>query len=308
VSVSFGVVITAPAGREQNLSHVLRALAAQTVQPLAVVLVFDGTPAYAPSEPHTPTFPVEIPKHQPGSEQPRNVGVRELQRVEPECTHVAFVDSDVQLAPNALQAYTDAYDANPEPRVLVGPYDWLPAGMVGIHPDGPFFQLDDRRGSNGFADFDPDHIIRGDLTSLDVNDPETIGTVSFLMGAGGAQYGGNLVWPIDLFTGIGGFHPSMFHGRCEDGELGFRAIAHGIGVSFVREARGFHLHHSRNMEWILRANARDVPLFKTWHPWLDDYRTIATVKDGVRFTFPCPRCHEPIDTREYWTHYNGCNH
>ena len=299
-----GVVITAPAGRGQNLSRVLQALQAQTLQPKAIVLVFDGCEPYALPEAHTGIHAVRIDKHGPGREQPRNVGVRELQRVAPECEWVWFLDSDVQPAPDCLAAFASALDANPARRVLIGPYDWLPDGVMSIQPDGPFFQWDDRRGSNGFADFEPDHVIKGDITALDPEDGQTRGTVSFLMGAGGAQYGGNLVWPLDAFTRIGGFHPELHHGRCEDGELGFRAIAHGIGVSFVRDARGYHLSHDRDMPKILAMNAIDVPKLHQFHPWLIDYKRVP-FGGVVKYDFHCGVCGSTVDSTAWWEH--ACN-
>jgi hypothetical protein len=164
----------------------------------------------------------------------------------------------------------------------------------GVHPDGPFLLRDQR--SDQFREFPPERVLGGDIVGASPGD------LSFLMGLGGACFSGNLVWPIKEFTDIGGFNPGMHHGRCEDGELGFRAIAHGIGVSMVAEARGYHQWHPVNTEWVLAANEQDVPFIHRTHPWLVDAGLVMTAKDGIRFDFRCPDCGERMNSLAYWGH------
>lgn len=281
-----GVVITTCAGREENLQrtidHLMRAAAIRQA-PQAVVVVYDGCPAMGFPTP-IPVHGVEISQHVPGQEQPRNVGFRKLREVSPDCNFVWFLDSDLIFEPDILrQFYNGLTEA--EDRILIGPYDWLAPQVV-----EPVHDRSDHR--VGMADYR--------WVSFDEHGPERV--LRHDLGAGLACFGGNLVWPVDAFEKIGGFHPELHHGRCEDGELGLRAASAGVPMSFVREARGWHVFHPVNGTRTHAANARDVPLINQWHPWVEGQGLLVTAQDGARFDFRCPQCGDQVNSLAYWDH------
>lgn len=281
-----GVVITTCRGREENLRRTLAHLdAAEEQHPVeGVVVVYDGC-RYGGEHDRlsmrAPYHPLEVPKHEPGMEQPRNAGVRQLRETAPQANYVWFVDSDVIFKPDILDAYARARLAAGVERVLIGPYEWMPQGRE---------QVDESlRSDTRWASFDergPDHVYLNDL------------------GCGLGCFGGNIMWPIDAFEWVGGFHPDLHHGRCEDGELGLRAASAGVPMSMAREARGWHVWHPVNMELILQRNARDVPLLNSWHPEIQDKGFLLSEKDGARFDFRCtwPGCGLVMNSHDHWNH------
>lgn len=326
------VVIPVGAGRIQNVLAVLETLNQQTVKPRIVVLICDGPDAHIKVEGMSklPTAVLNTPKkHEPGMEQPRNLGVRFLQDLArkdqrfADIRHVWFIDSDVIVRPRALEFYTEAYQKaeawrcpcgkphsigeskardrtelccdcgrewdeqwKPAHSVFVGPYDWLPPGVR--EPD-----YDLRN--------DPDGVPPpGRWGRFDENEPDT--PVVNDMFAGLACFSGNLLWNIAEFQRIGGFWNELHHGRCEDGEHGVRAVTMGVPITFVREARGWHLWHERNMEWVLAANQRDVPMLDARHPYLKDEGLFAVDEDGTRFNYRCDVCGEEMNAALSWGH------
>jgi hypothetical protein len=272
-------------------------------------------------------------KHQPGMEQPRNVGVRLLadlpsrdERFEG-LSHVWFLDTDVIPDPDALASFAHAefatevwrcpecghieigpdetessecpacftVNANdegdtwePVDVVQVGPYDWLPPGKREPMPE---LKNDPRWPS--FDSHKPTDVLTSDLS------------------AGLACFSGNLVWPIDAFQRIGGFWDELHHGRCEDGELGLRAVGMGLGISYVADARGWHLHHDRNVEWIEQTNAIDVPKLNARHPWKElgygHDELFVVDQEGKRFDCRCGDCGRSFPSAEIWQHKATCN-
>lgn len=289
-----GVVMPVGPGRLENVLAVLGSLAEQTVKPRVVICVADGPDAAfeiagATSLPF-PTAVLNVPeKHKPGMEQPRNLGVRLLRDLEKQdprfggITHVWFVDSDVIMAPDCLEMYQQAMQQEPIDRVLIGPYDWNPEGLREPLPD---LRNDPRWG--GFDTYSPFEILRGDLS------------------AGLACFSGNLVWPIEEFERVGGFWNEIHHGRCEDGELGLRAVAMGVPISYVKDARGWHLWHPINLEWAKAANSRDVPMLNARHPWVQGEGLFVVEEDGKRFDTTCPNCSQQMNTAEIWAHLGQC--
>lgn len=249
---TFAVVIPTCAGREENLTAVLECVAGQTVKPKLVVIVCDGEDSWmSPGAQFSlPTIVVRAPKHHPGMEQPRNLGLRTARKVveeKPEFsfTHVAFLDSDILVAETLLECYARAIEEGGPDGLYYGPYEWMNPGMREI--DHSFFN-------------DP----RWEMFRAHKAGDRYENDLSKGLGA----FSGNLVWNADDFEATGGFWNEIHHGRCEDGELGLRAVAQGMRVGLVPEARGFHLDHPRNMNWMLEANARDVPMLNERHPWV----------------------------------------
>jgi len=284
--VNVATVIPVGPGREANLSEVLQSLRVQTSPPTAIILVLDGPDAEPSVLPHDYPIPVEtlrIPKHEPGQEQPRNAGVRFAVEKVPGLTHVWFLDSDIVTLSITLEKFQQAMIAEGEPRILVGPYDWLPPEVR-----QPMPQLKNDPRWVTFDESYPWEIRREQLS------------------AGLACFSGNLVWPVDLFVKTGGFWDELHHGRCEDGELGLRAVAMGIGVSFVKEARGWHLWHQVDHNGVFQKNARDVPMLNARHPWKDlgegGEELLVVEEDGKRFNWRCGVCGEEMNSAHIWAH------
>lgn len=285
-----GIVVPVGPNRGENVALMLKYLAELTVTPEVVVLVLDGPEASAAAPPLA-SFPFRVGvinlryQHHPGLEQPRNVGLREMVERMPEITHAWFLDSDIIVTPEALAQYEIAFHIAGEPTIMVGPYDWLDGT---VREPMPELRNDPRWVS--FDEYDPTYISRERL-----ND-------------GLACFGGNLVWPVNEFKRVGGFWNDIHHGRCEDGELGLRAVAEGVPISFVKKARGWHLAHEVNHALAEERNARDVPMLNARHPWVEAGGLVVVERDGKRFDQRCP-CGELVNTGDYWNHAKGCgNH
>lgn len=283
-----GVVIPVGPGRAENLVEVLECLNAQTVLPEVVILVCDGPDAHLGLRPKDGfklrMAVVHAPKHVPGLEQPRNIGVREAEKFG--CTHVWFLDTDIIVEEDCLEMLHLASDAcrnhGEDAQIIVGPYDWLPQG---VRRPKPTLQNDPRWGS--FEQYAYFEVIRNDLA------------------AGLACFSGNLVWSVEDFKRVGGFWNEIHHGRCEDGELGLRAVAMGLGVTFQREARGWHLWHPINQRLAEERNARDVPMLNARHPWVQGEGLFVVEKDGKRFDARC-KCGWEGNTAEIFAHQSEC--
>lgn len=277
---NLGVVIPVGAGREENVNLMLRYL---SVAPLvqAVILVLDGVDVAPPHIPAmvdgAPTYTITSVKHRPGMEQPRNLGVRHLFHKHPQLTHVWFLDTDILIDVLASTHYAKAAEGNGMDSILIGPYEWMPPGqrarMPGLFNDPRWEMFNERKGER------------------------LIGELGVALG----NFSGNLVWPIKQFIDVGGFHPMLHHGRCEDGELGLRAGSYQVPMTLVPEARGWHVWHPVNAELVNQRNARDVPLLNHWHPWVEQKGLIVTQQDGARFDYEC-ECGLVINSGEMWSH------
>lgn len=295
--MNVGVVIPVGAGRIENLKRLLRDLNDQMpFGPIcSCVLVFDGEDAKAEADEAIGEYGqltvVTIPKHKPGMEQPRNVGVRMLEQInqlesdeDKRMSHVWFLDSDLTMEPDCLAQFVKVHEAvTPYAKnaIIVGPYDWLPPEFTerlpSLRNDPRWPSFDEHDGK----------VVREDLS------------------AGLACFSGNLIWPISEFTRVGGFWNELHHGRCEDGELGLRAVACGIPIAFAAGARAWHVDHPRNMDWILSANARDVSMLNARHPWVKDAGMFVVEQDGKRFDVNC-RCGWTGNTALIWEHELNC--
>jgi hypothetical protein len=281
-----GVVIPVGPGRQENLTAVLRCLTHQSQGGAeGVVVVQDGFDSGADWS--GPIVTLACAKHAPGREQPRNVGVRALHARWPQITHVWFLDSDVCVGPRCLEALKKALEAGEQDRIVVAPYDWLSAG----ERPTPGAEYRPRRNDPRWPSFDrypPQEALVGDLA------------------AGLACFSGNLLWPIEDFIRVGGFWSELHHGRCEDGELGLRAVAMGVPISFAAGARGWHLWHRVNTGLALARNARDVPLINARHPWVNGAGVLMVDRDGKAFDVICSKCGEQVPTISWWAHADCC--
>lgn len=281
------IVVPVGSGRVENVQRVIACIKAQTVQPLGVVFVEDGPGDYPSKYMNDKEIIIMSQKHEPGREQPRNVGVRAAIHRWRDANAIWFIDSDVLFGPQTLEFYKERWEAVDHGRIMIGPYDWMHAGQIEIptenaNPDGRWPMILEDRWQ--------------DLTYESTEQ----------LNVGLGCYSGNLVWPVDEFMKIGGFWNEIHHGRCEDGELGLRAVATGIPITCEPRARGFHQEHARNMEWILAANTRDVPMLNARHPWVQGHGLFVVEKDGKRFDQKCPKCGDLINTNEFWGHEKTC--
>lgn len=286
-----GVVIPVGPGREHNLRRVLDCLAMQIPHvPARICVVEDGEALPSDFSFTEGTLRARRPKHEPGQEQPRNYGVRALMAHDPLISHVWFLDSDIVVEPDCLEAFETGMAQGDERRILVGPYDWLRDGEVPL--PGWMPQLHDVRNDPRWQTFD---------TSMPadtyVND----------LSAGLGCFSGNLVWPVTDFMHVGGFWNELHHGRCEDGELGLRAVAMDVPISYVPDARGWHVAHPINMAWALTANRRDVPMLNDRHPWVQQAGIELNLdRDGAAFDVRCPGCGTAVPTIRWWAHAPTC--
>lgn len=276
-----GVVMTVGPGRNENAELALSYLAKlQGELPVEVIVVLDGPEVERLNWGVMP-FPIHAvrlaEKHRPGMEQPRNVGVRWLS---PEVTHAWFLDSDILVEPHTLLRYREAHERHAaHDPVLIGPYELsMPEGLREPHPD-MFIDL-------RWAMF------------RERDEGPFVADLGVALGC----FGGNLVWPVERFTCVGGFHPQLHHGRCEDGELGLRAASHRIPMVLVAGARGYHLWHEVNGDLARERNVRDVPLLNQWHPWVQEQGLVVTDADGARFEFVC-ECGLQVNTLLMWQHF-----
>lgn len=283
-----GVVIPVGAGRRDNLMMVLQCLHEQTRPPEAIVLVADGPEQAVKIQGLTlPTMVTVIEKHEPGAEQPRNVGVRRLTETWPDCNAVWFLDTDVIFAEDACENLARAWEAADHDRIIMAPYEWLPPGRRQIDPT---------------LHNDPRWAMFNERRTIDPAG-ESIGELNVGLGC----FSGNLVWPIDEFVRIGGFWNEIHHGRCEDGELGLRAVALGVPITTCPGARGYHLWHEINAELAMERNARDVPMLNDRHPWVQGEGLLVVDRDGRRFDQKCDRCGEIVNTLDWWSHRGTCS-
>lgn len=288
-------VIPCGPGRESNLTLVLEQLVSLEAPPEHIMVVLDGWDPFTVIPQIARSAQVRVracERHRPGMEQPRNYGVKWALRYWPACTHAWFIDSDVILDPRAPTAVSSALRYGAQDAILVLPYDWLPQGL---RPTGPGDEVFIAAARQVFND--------GRWAMLRGTPEVYHGDLS----AGLGCYSGNLIWPVDEFVRVGGFWNQLHHGRCEDGELGLRAVAMDVGIRMVPEARGYHLWHEVNMPLILERNARDVPMLDARHPWVKDQGLeLVLDRDGAAFDIRCPHCEQMVSTGVMWDHIDLC--
>lgn len=279
------VVIPVCAGRYENLLRLAKSINAQAVKPAGVVIVEDGEALHEDVTARfaIPAIQVRTSKHEPGMEQPRNIGTRVASDLWPDVTHVWFLDSDLVLAPDCFAQILSAYHAGPEQRIMVCPYPFLEAHE---QPVDALLERDMRW--EQFKVSPPDRIYLNDLS------------------AGLACFSGNLVWNVEEFKRVGGYWANINHGRCEDGELGLRAVAMQVPISFCKEARGWHIWHPVNMDRAVEMNSRDVPLINERHPWVERGAVYVEDRDGKSFDVTCRNCGQGIPTILWWRHAAEC--
>jgi GT2 family glycosyltransferase len=286
------VIIPTAENRIENLIQNLDHLENQTVKVPLVVIVCDGPfshkviDAISPWEFYESNIEtikiLEAPKHVAGSGtlQPKNYGAAFVDRHYNDITHLWFLDSDIIVEKSALEAYIEAHFIEVGiDRILIGPYEWLPANERKINPD---IHNDPR--TQMFEDYNIEYT--------------SVGEINFAL----ANFGGNIVYPLEAFKRVGGFWDDLSAGRVEDGEMGLRCASMGIPMAVVPDARGYHLHHSVNHSWKVKTNKKEVPMINQRHPWVQQEGLIVVEKDGKRFDWINPDTGESVNTLEIWNY------
>lgn len=240
--LELSVIIPVGDGREVNLNLVLFALANQTFKGFEVIICCDGTVGVEPAL-------LERYKHlnlvyswEPRKGQVnlgavnRNRGARVARTKQ-----YVFIDSDVVLNPNALEAYIEGFWNFPV-RVICGPYNWLPPMRV---------TTDDL--TNRWIDFITSSLPRTHEPPYSHNvgaDPRPLPWHKVSPDALFCDYrrsimmlSGNFAVHRNVFRGAGGFWESLQYGI--DGAFGLAVYRAGFSWSFDGRAVGYHLYHER---------------------------------------------------------------
>jgi hypothetical protein len=283
----FGVVIPCAENRLENLILCLGHIYKGTRKPTKTVVVcdgFDSIKAKAAAEKHLLYINevvdfVTCEKHIAGSGtlQPKNFGAAHLEKNYKDINYYWFIDSDIIVEHTTLLNYNAALNYLDEPRILIGPYEWLPKGNRGISPhikNDPRWDM--------FSQYGPSYA--------------SVGEIHFAL----ANFGGNIIYPKDAFTKVGGFWDDLSAGRVEDGEMGLRCASMGIPMSVVSSARAYHLWHPVNHQWKIDTNAKEVPMINERHPWVENEGMIVVEKDGKRFDWVDPNTGEQVNTLDIW--------
>jgi len=142
---------------------------------------------------------------------PRNLGAA---IANPETKAFIFIDSDVVLPADALQHYKEDLEHYAE-RVVIGSYDFM-------NKNGEDVYIQDVRHLK-FETVQPD---------------ETFNTVM----DGLACFGGNIMFPKEIFWQVGGFSPEI-HIGLEDGDMGLKLWKSHVFFSYDNRIKGKHLWH-----------------------------------------------------------------
>ena len=286
---NYGVVIPCAENRIENLKMCLESIFELDLLPKAVVVVCDGFPTEKVEKEIKQNKLLHFvynEKHIPGTttEQPKNRGVRFIDSIlnkelEKPINYIWFLDSDIIVDRDCLSQYNVAlkHESN---RILIGPYEWLPAGTRKIDKN----LFNDPRW-NLFLEYDYTYT--------------SIGEINFAL----ANFGGNIVYPLEEFKKAGGFWNELSAGRVEDGEMGLRCASMGMTMAVVPKARGWHLDHPVNMAWKVETNAKEVPMINSRHPWVESEGIIVVEKDGKRFDWIDPATGKQVNTLEIWGRY-----
>lgn len=216
-------VVIATKDRREVLERCLDALAQQTVEDLAVVVVDDGsrTPIREWLDPAARPFDLTIVTHPEslGPAAARNAGVAAA-----DARYIVFVDDDVAPNPEFVEAHLQAVTAPHDPA----------------HPIvscGPFVQP---------ADWNP--------TPWNLWEAAKARREADLLGSGRLAvswrnfHTGNNCVPADIFASIGGFDDHFK--RSEDDELGVRLHEAGCQFVYVPDALAWHYSHRSLESWL----------------------------------------------------------
>ena len=286
---NYGVVIPCAETRIDNLKLCIESILELDLLPKAIVVVCDGFAKENIEKEFSDNKIIHFvynEKHVAGTstEQPKNRGARFIDSIlnkelEEPINYVWFLDSDIIVDRDCLSQYNIALKHEPD-RILIGPYEWLPEGFRQIDKslkNDPRWAL--------FEQYDSTYT--------------SVGEINIAL----ANFGGNIIYPLEEFKRAGGFWNELSAGRVEDGEMGLRCASMGIPMAVVPQARGWHLDHPINWSWKVDTNEKEVPMINSRHPWVEQEGIIVVEKDGKRFDWIDPKTGEQVNTLEIWERY-----
>jgi glycosyltransferase involved in cell wall biosynthesis len=237
-------IIIPTRNRAKNLDCVLTSLSLQeTDRDWEVIVVDDrsedNTKEIVEKYPFAKYFKVDSTHNSWNASIPRNLGAKMANG-----EILWFLDSDVVLPHNAVDATLGAFGTGSIARVLIGAYHWLPAQVV--TPDDvknrwqdlidgklPFLKIE-KRGMLGMPD------IRKVSFDKASNSQEEFYSFTDSL----ACFGGYLIMTKQTFWAAGGYDESMLAG-VEDGDFGITLFEMGAKFSYLKEVCGYHIAHEQ---------------------------------------------------------------
>lgn len=248
--------------RTRNLHYALVGLEQQTFKDFEVVIVNDGSLVdYLPVIRQYPELHIKYiwqPKYQPstGNMPPRNTGAL-LARAD----YILTLDSDNVLEKSALAYYVEDIECEPN-RVICGQYHWLPNLSL---TEGDIKE----RWGEIITDWDwKSRTYNGNFTEILPSDGShnimletrtqfqecTVHELHDGMNDGLACYGGNILFPKDIWFDCGGNADWLIAGLCDDGALGLEVYFRKHKISFDARILAGHLWHPRNRQWVVEQS------------------------------------------------------
>jgi len=229
--------------RAESLRLCLTALQQQTFKDFEVIVVDDGSDDFCVAKEFGVRY-IWHPHDGFGLSRSRNEGVRLSKG---ELLH--FIDSDIMLAPDALENAWDMYQQKPD-RAIGGYYRYLP---------GMEITTDDV--VNNWEDIWDCELPPKEVGQILVPEGSDVREAWFSMGKIGENpfdydervlwspfvlLGGNMVIPKHIFVQTGGFdeHFTVYGG--EDAEMSLAIISRGYGISYAKRVAGCHIAHRKN--------------------------------------------------------------
>lgn len=293
------VIVPVGDNRQANLMNTLYALAAQSLplDQFEVIIVQDGGTddilRITDYHPRLDIRYVKMPKFERGKDRPpRNVGAL-LARY----GHLVFLDSDILLHRDALQLFSDDFDADPT-GIVAGMYDWLPPAKITTkdieHGLDSIYELAPHVNPDGSADVAPHLFVPalpfplGHATHnvcRDLRRPMFLATDVSVKYCGPGNmnvylgmFSGNLGFSAKTFWAAGGYWEELTAGIVDDGAFGLTCWAHSVerdenlnmvvpvvqrmefAVRLDQRIRAAHQYHDRNLPFVEATNRREVPI------------------------------------------------
>jgi len=170
----------------------------------------------------------------------RNRGVRLL---DPDTTHIWFLDSDVVLNPNAV-SHAVEHIVSASHVVIIGKYIWLPPMKVSV--DDVRYRWDDFVACR-LPLQKVDYV--QDIMNRDPRKETIWDCLQIRSEIRGISLGGNLIVPMTWFQRTGGFDEKI-EGQGQDCEFGYNLQAAGAQRIACAEIVGYHVAHYRDRKFL----------------------------------------------------------
>jgi glycosyltransferase involved in cell wall biosynthesis len=261
MSAKLSLIMPVAPKRLNNVRLVLTSIQAQILpkDQFEVILVNDGGEHevihFIEAFPELDIRYIWTPKFEPNMDrQPRNKGALLARH-----NFLLFVDSDIILRNDALQLYIEGIEHDPN-RVIAGIYHWL--GRLNLHPNDIVERFDDIINEKiPYLASDGSHNVCRDMRLKGFQKHEPTDRIHDEYSWLGA-FSGNIMWPRDIFWDVKGFWNALRCGFVEDGAIGLAAYFRGHHISFDKRIIGGHLWHPRDLDFLHKSNAVEVPLIE----------------------------------------------